>query len=246
VPRTDLIWIERTRPSGTGLTWRCAAATPGSRCSARAWTTWSGLAYLKDCGQRAERRAERPVRRRECARPLRTDSKPAGDLLKEMQRSRFTWPRGRRVRRHRRRGDHRGHPGRDRREITDEYDTEEIPRARPWTSTPSGWPPGYRCPTSASCSRRAGTGAGRADVDTVGGLCAAAGRVPLPGAQAEVAGLRLLAEGGKDARGRIRITTVWSARSTSHRPRKTRRYGADDQRSVNRAAERREGSDVAS
>lgn len=32
--------------------------------------------------------------------------------------------------------------------------------------------------------------------------------MPLPGAVAEVAGLRLLAEGGKDARGRIRITTV--------------------------------------
>jgi hypothetical protein len=32
--------------------------------------------------------------------------------------------------------------------------------------------------------------------------------VPLPGARAEVAGLALLAEGGKDARGRIRITSV--------------------------------------
>jgi CBS domain containing-hemolysin-like protein len=48
-----------------------------------------------------------------------------------------------------------------------------------------------------------------ADVDTVGGLLAQQlGRVPLPGARAEVPGLRLLAEGGKDARGRIRINTV--------------------------------------
>ncbi|MGQ0574392.1 MAG: hemolysin family protein [Pseudonocardia sp.] len=48
-----------------------------------------------------------------------------------------------------------------------------------------------------------------ADVDTVGGLLAQRlGRVPLPGAEARVAGLRLLAEGGKDARGRIRITSV--------------------------------------
>jgi CBS domain containing-hemolysin-like protein len=48
-----------------------------------------------------------------------------------------------------------------------------------------------------------------ADVDTVGGLLAQQlGRVPLPGARAEVAGLALLAEGGKDARGRVRITTV--------------------------------------
>jgi CBS domain containing-hemolysin-like protein len=47
------------------------------------------------------------------------------------------------------------------------------------------------------------------DVETVGGLLAERlGRVPLPGAEAEVAGLRLHAEGGKDRRGRMRITTV--------------------------------------
>jgi len=48
-----------------------------------------------------------------------------------------------------------------------------------------------------------------ADVETVGGLLAQRlGRVPLPGAEAEIAGLRLRAEGGKDSRGRLRITTV--------------------------------------
>ncbi|HET6286073.1 MAG TPA: hemolysin family protein [Amycolatopsis sp.] len=47
------------------------------------------------------------------------------------------------------------------------------------------------------------------DVETVGGLLAERlGRVPLPGAEAEVSGLRLFAEGGKDRRGRMRITTV--------------------------------------
>ncbi|PRX47103.1 CBS domain containing-hemolysin-like protein [Prauserella shujinwangii] len=47
------------------------------------------------------------------------------------------------------------------------------------------------------------------DVETVGGLLAQRlGRVPLPGAEAEVEGLRLRAEGGKDRRGRMRITTV--------------------------------------
>jgi CBS domain containing-hemolysin-like protein len=47
------------------------------------------------------------------------------------------------------------------------------------------------------------------DVETVGGLLAQRlGRVPLPGAEAEIAGLRLRAEGGKDRRGRIRITSV--------------------------------------
>lgn len=47
------------------------------------------------------------------------------------------------------------------------------------------------------------------DVETVVGLVAQRlGRVPLPGAEAEVAGLRLHAEGGKDRRGRMRISTV--------------------------------------
>ncbi|CAM4057538.1 hemolysin family protein [Kibdelosporangium persicum] len=52
------------------------------------------------------------------------------------------------------------------------------------------------------------------DVETVGGLLAQSlGRVPLPGAEAEVAGLRMRAEGGKDNRGRMRITTVVVCRS---------------------------------
>jgi len=47
------------------------------------------------------------------------------------------------------------------------------------------------------------------DVETVGGLLAQRlGRVPLPGTEAEISGLRLLAEGGKDGRGRMRITSV--------------------------------------
>jgi CBS domain containing-hemolysin-like protein len=55
------------------------------------------------------------------------------------------------------------------------------------------------------------------DVETVGGLLAQRlGRVPLPGAEAEISGLRLHAEGGKDSRGRMRITTVL-VRSTVER-----------------------------
>jgi CBS domain containing-hemolysin-like protein len=55
-----------------------------------------------------------------------------------------------------------------------------------------------------------------ADVETVGGLLAQQlGRVPLPGAEAEVAGLLLRAEGGNDRRGRLRITTVTVRRSAA-------------------------------
>jgi CBS domain containing-hemolysin-like protein len=54
------------------------------------------------------------------------------------------------------------------------------------------------------------------DVETVGGLLAQRlGRVPVPGTEAEVAGLRLRAEGGNDRRGRLRITTVIVSRVRS-------------------------------
>ncbi len=56
------------------------------------------------------------------------------------------------------------------------------------------------------------------DVETVGGLLAQRlGRVPVPGAEVEVAGLQLRAEGGNDRRGRLRITTV-TARRVSAQP----------------------------
>jgi CBS domain containing-hemolysin-like protein len=55
-----------------------------------------------------------------------------------------------------------------------------------------------------------------ADVETVAGLLAQRlGRVPLPGTEAELAGLRLRAEGGKDSRGRLRITTVLVERAVA-------------------------------
>jgi hypothetical protein len=66
--------------------------------------------------------------------------------------------------------------------------------------------------------------------------------VPLPGARAEVAGLRLLAEGGKDARGRIRISTVLVT-PVAGQPHGTQGPAGGSEA---RVAERREGSDVSS
>jgi magnesium and cobalt exporter, CNNM family len=72
------------------------------------------------------------------------------------------------------------------------------------------------------------------DVETVGGLLAQRlGRVPLPGAEAEIAGLRLSAEGGKDRRGRMRITTVVvRAEDDTLARRRVRTGNGDDDRSV--------------
>jgi CBS domain containing-hemolysin-like protein len=91
-------------------------------------------------------------------------------------------------------------------EITDESDTDERP---PIEHLPDG--------TVRVSSRLPTEDLGALfdveldddDVETVGGLLAQRlGRVPLPGAEAEIAGLRLRAEGGKDRRGRMRITSV--------------------------------------
>src|SRR5689334_1811441 len=103
-------------------------------------------------------------------------------------------------------------------EITDEYDTDEVPAIQeidghtrrlsarlPVEDLEELYPhvgdPDEPSPLAEALAE--------ADVDTVGGLLAQRlGKVPLPGAEAEVAGLRLRAEGGKDARGRLRITSV--------------------------------------
>ncbi|MGH8920568.1 MAG: transporter associated domain-containing protein, partial [Actinomycetes bacterium] len=101
-------------------------------------------------------------------------------------------------------------------EITDEYDSEEVPDVQELED--GAMRLSARLPVEDLLELFPGTDGDDselvvvldgADVDTVGGLLAQQlGRVPLPGAVAEVAGLRLLAEGGKDARGRIRITSV--------------------------------------
>ncbi|GDY31409.1 membrane protein [Gandjariella thermophila] len=100
-------------------------------------------------------------------------------------------------------------------EITDEYDLEERP---PVERLPDG--------SVRVTSRLPVEDLGALfeldlenhDVETVGGLLAQRlGRVPLPGSEAEIAGLRLRAEGGKDRRGRMRITTV-VVRRTTERP----------------------------
>lgn len=68
------------------------------------------------------------------------------------------------------------------------------------------------------------------DVETVGGLLAQRlGRVPVPGAEAEVAGLRLRAEGGNDRRGRLRITTVTARRVSAQSDSQTRQSPTDNQ-----------------
>ncbi|GAB3298482.1 hemolysin family protein [Parasphingorhabdus pacifica] len=96
-------------------------------------------------------------------------------------------------------------------EITDESDLEEhrpVERLEDGTVRVSS-----RLPVEDLASEF-GVELDDSDVETVGGLLAQRlGRVPLPGAEAEISGLRLRAEGGKDHRGRIRINALLVRRS---------------------------------
>ena len=135
--------------------------------------------------------------------------------------------RGRRVRRDRRPGHHRGHPRgdrrRDHRRVRRGAAAGRVDRGR----TRSGSPPGCRSRTSASCSTSSWT---TTEVETVAGLLAQAlGRVPIPGASATVGELTLEAEGTTGRRNRI--DTVLVTRQPAGAGRPTR--GEADRRCLN-------------
>ena len=189
---------------------------PASRCSARTSTTSSASPTSRTWSAPRARQAGRPDAGAltDVMRPavFVPDSKRVDELLKEMQaHPQPHGDRGRRVRRHRGRRDHRGHPRGDRRRdhrrvrhrrgarrrrcstaaalrLSARLPVEDLARAVPGVDGP----------------RRAALVAvlAEADVDTVGGLLAQQlGKVPLPGAEAEVAGP---APAGRGRQGRPR------------------------------------------
>ena len=219
VPRPDVVWTERDTPVEKVV--RLALKSGYSRLPVLGdgIDDIVGVAYLKDLVQA---QAERPeaglseVMRRATFVP---DSKRVDELLKEMQAARNHMAIVV--------DEYGGTAGvvtiedileEIVGEITDEYDTDEVPAIQeidghtrrlsarlPVEDLEELYPyagdPDEPSPLTEALAE--------ADVDTVGGLLAQRlGKVPLPGAEAEVAGLRLRAEGGKDARGRLRITSV--------------------------------------
>jgi CBS domain containing-hemolysin-like protein len=219
VPRPDVVWTERDTPVEKVV--RLALKSGYSRLPVlgEGIDDIVGVAYLKDLVQA---QAERPdvdlagVMRRAVFVP---DSKRVDELLKEMQAARNHMAIVV--------DEYGGTAGvvtiedileEIVGEITDEYDTDEVPAIQeidghtrrlsarlPVEDLEELYPyagdPDEPSPLTEALAE--------ADVDTVGGLLAQRlGKVPLPGAEAEVAGLRLRAEGGKDARGRLRITSV--------------------------------------
>jgi CBS domain containing-hemolysin-like protein len=219
VPRPDVVWTERDTPIDKVL--RLALKSGYSRVPVlgEGIDDIVGVAYLKDI---VRAQAESPDAQPALSAVMRApsfvpDSKRVDELLKEMQAARNHMAIVV--------DEYGGTAGvvtiedileEIVGEITDEYDTEELPdvvhldghRLRVNARLPVAdfaelFPgvDGEQGPLAEVLED--------ADVDTVGGLRAQQlGKVPLPGARAEVAGLELLAEGGKDARGRVRITSV--------------------------------------
>jgi CBS domain containing-hemolysin-like protein len=219
VPRPDVVWTERDTPVEKVV--RLALKSGYSRLPVlgEGIDDIVGVAYLKDLVQA---QAERPeaglseVMRRATFVP---DSKRVDELLKEMQAARNHMAIVV--------DEYGGTAGvvtiedileEIVGEITDEYDTDEVPAIQEidgHTRRLSARLPVedleelYPYVGDLDEPSPLAEALAEADVDTVGGLLAQRlGKVPLPGAEAEVAGLRLRAEGGKDARGRLRITSV--------------------------------------
>ena len=220
VPRTEMVWIEREKTVRQALA--LAMRSGYSRIPVIGENTDDtvGVAYLKDMVRFTTALANDPSGAptdhagavAEIMRPpaFVPDSKQADELLRDMQRTRNHMALVV--------DEYGGTAGLVTiedileeivGEITDEYDTAEH---RPLERLDDGsLRVSARLPVE-DLEEATGVEFDREDVDTVGGLLAQRlGRVPLPGAEAEVGGLRLRAEGGEDARGRMRIVSllVW-------------------------------------
>src|SRR3954447_21590676 len=252
VPRPDVVWVERDTSVEKVL--RLALRSGYSRLPVLGENIDDvvGVAYLKDLVRAQSDQADdgRPGAAAPLTDVMRPavfvpDSKRIDELLKEMQRTRNHMAIVV--------DEYGGTAGvvtiedileEIVGEITDEYDSEEVPdvvhldgrRLRGNARLPVTdfaelfpGPDGEQSKLSEVLED--------ADVDTVGGLLAQQmGKVPLPGARAEVAGLELLAEGGKDARGRVRITSVLVEPLVGE--------ADEEEAGTDRAVEEREESDV--
>ncbi|MGH3519203.1 MAG: hemolysin family protein [Haloechinothrix sp.] len=210
VPRTEIVWIERTKTVRQALALSLRTGFSRIPVIGESVDDILGVVNIKDLVRASMAdgdRSPRPVEEIMTPASFVPDSKRLDDLLRKMQVSRNHVAIAV--------DEYGGTAGlltiedileEIVGEITDESDADERP------------PVEYLDEGSVRVSARLGVDdlgelygleLSSHDVETVVGLLAQRlGRVPLPGAEAEVAGLRLHAEGGKDRRGRMRITTV--------------------------------------
>jgi CBS domain containing-hemolysin-like protein len=208
VPRTDVVWIERGKTVGQALALALRSGFSRIPVIGENVDDVVGVVYLKDLAARAQDGQGRATRVEEVMRPASfvPESKPVDELLREMQ--------ARRIHMAIVIDEYGGTAGLVTiedileeivGEIADEYDVE-----RPKVE----WLDEDRVRVSSRLSvedlgELFGVALPNGDVETVGGLLARElGRVPIPGASAEVAGLRLTAESAGGRRNRIDTVLV--------------------------------------
>ena len=209
VPRTEIVWIEQAKSLRQALALSLRTGYTRVPVIGESVDDVLGVVNLKDLMRATLAEDEDPKSVSELMRPTSfiPDSKPIADLLREMQVSRKHMAIVV--------DEYGGTAGlltiedileEIVGEITDESDTDDRP---PIEHLEDGAVRvSARLPVD-DLDALFGTELDDHEVETVGGLLAQRlGRVPLPGTEAEIAGLRMRAEGGKDERGRIRVTTV--------------------------------------
>ena len=211
VPRTEMVWIERDKSAGQATSLAVRSGHSRIPVIGENVDDILGVVYLKDLVQRTYTSADggRSVRVDEIMRPavFVPDSKPLDSLLAEMQRDR----------KHMAVlvDEYGGVAGLVTiedvleeivGEIADEYDMDEV---APIEELDDGK---YRVSsrlTLEDLGELFDIDIDNDEVETVGGLLSyEIGRVPLPGSKVSAHGLALIAEGGSDNRGRVRVSTV--------------------------------------
>ena len=214
VPRTEMVWIEVDKTVGTGdVAGRAVRALPdpGDRRERRRHSRRRVSERPCAATQDSQTAAQRAGRGRDAAGRVRarfqTARRPA---RRDAARPQPHGAAGRRIRRHRRAGHHRGcargDRRRDRRRIRHRRD-----RHPSRISATGVYRVSARLPVE-DLGELFGIEIEEDEVDTVGGLLGhALGRVPLPGiGGGRRTDLLLRGEGGDDARGRVRVIRCWS------------------------------------
>ncbi|MEH3156592.1 MAG: hemolysin family protein [Gordonia paraffinivorans] len=211
VPRPEMIWIESDKTPAQAMSLAVRSGHSRIPVIGENPDDVLGIVYLKDLAEHvvSSRWSDESVRVADVMRPAEfiPDSKPLDKVLSDMQR----------LRNHMAMlvDEYGGIAGLVTiedvleeivGEINDEYDTDEVPpvddlgddRIRVSTRLPV-----------EDLGELFGVEIDDDEVDTVGGLIALElGRVPLPGARIETHGLELVAEGGPNRQGRLRITSA--------------------------------------
>lgn len=212
VPRTEMVWIERDKSAGQATSLAVRSGHSRIPVIGENVDDILGVVYLKDLIQQTyySTNGGRDTTVAQVMRPavFMPDSKALNALLEDMQRSRYHMALL---------VDEYGAiaglvtiedvleeiVG----EIADEYDQGEVAPVEELDG--NRFRVSARLPIEDVGELYGVEFDSDLDVDTVGGLLALElGRVPLPGAEVVSHGLRLRAEGSRDSRGRVRISTV--------------------------------------